>query len=393
MKIANVVLCFFTLCFSFELFALDVRVLLGEYLVAESPVLELAVPGGFLVERLDGSDTHSFDQEQVHITFSKGRVLLNGRPMAVNQFLVRPKSMESGIGFLDHIYDGSFVVSFWQGKLFVVNQLDLELYLYSVLRWEGWPTWPEEANRAFAIVCQTYAAHKVFVARKRKKEAALGLLFDIKASNAHQTYQGRHGQKHWKHVVEDTAGVVLVYNGEPIAAMYDMSCGGVIPSSLTGIDFVKYPYLKRTYPCTACQAWPYYRWEKTYSLPEFEALFDIRLRSGMADSRLLSTVSDAAGVLQKLSLKTRRGVHQITGKKLYSVLKKDVKSLCCSVQKKGRSILVSGTGYGHLLGYCQWGAAYMAKEQGMKCKELLSFFYPEVQLMTLKRHEDACAGV
>ncbi|KKT02296.1 MAG: SpoIID/LytB domain protein [candidate division TM6 bacterium GW2011_GWF2_43_17] len=386
-------LCIIILSICSYVQALDVRVLLAEFLVNESPVVQLRSAGGFVVSRGDKTDVHEINQDVLSITFAKGHVLLDGRPLAVSQFIIHPKNENDGLGLADHVYDGDFMVSVWRDKLFIVNMLDLEAYLCSVLRWEGWPTWHEEANRAFAVVCRTYAAHKVFLARKRIKKKALGLLFDIHASNTHQTYAGRHKQRHWKQVVEETSGMILAYQGEPIAAMYDMSCGGIVPSSLAGIDFAKYPYLKRDYPCLACRDWPHYAWKKEISVGEFEQRLQVRLRTGVSDARVFSLKHDAAGTLCQLSVKTRRGAHVISGKQFYSLFKKEAKSLYCAIEKKGKSIIVEGKGYGHLLGYCQWGAAYMAKEQGVKYKELLSFFYPEAQLARLKKRGEVSAGI
>ncbi len=384
---------FLTIGISWPVVALDVRVLLADYVVSESPVFQLQSAGGFIVSRVNEADVYEIEKDTVSITFAKGRLVLDGRPLAVSRFLVRPKDEGAGIAFGERVYDGAFVVSLWNNKLFVVNTLDLESYLYSVLRWEGWPTWHEEANRAFAIVCRTYATHKVFLARRRKKPTAFGTLFDIKASNAHQTYGGRHTQRHWRRVVDETAGMVLVYHDEPIAAMYDMSCGGITPSALTGVDFAKYPYLKRSYPCLACRKWPYFEWKKEFLISDFESQLSIRLRAGLPDARIFFAVHDDAGVLRELSIKTRRGAHMVSGKKFYSLFKKEVKSLCCSIEKKSKTVLVRGKGYGHLLGYCQWGAAYMAKEQGMKYRELLSFFYPEAELKVLKKRDVTSAGI
>lgn len=369
----------------FDLSAFDVRVLLASYQLSSLPVIELRSAGGFFVESLDRQNIEAVMEPLISITFARGRLLLNGRPLAVTQIRIYPNAPVDGIFFGEQVYDGAFMLSLSKGSLFIVNRLDLEEYLSSVLRWEGWPTWHSEANKAFAVVCRTYAVHKIFETRQKKKSEESVRLFDIKASNAHQTYRGRHKQKHWQSVVDQTRGMVLVHDGKPIAAMYDMSCGGVVPSDLSGVDFARYPYFKRTYACNFCQKWSYGQWQKELTVSEFESRTGFRIYAGGKKDQTFVGSWDKAGVLQELSVKTRRGMQKLSGKKFYSLFKKEAKSLRCTVKKEKNKIVLQGTGYGHLLGYCQWGAAFMAKELGMKAQELLQFFFPGTQLARLKK--------
>ncbi len=375
--------------FTGSLFSVEVRVLLAKHATETLPEVVVHGSSGFTISSFDGSISQVMSENDLHIGFLKGRLCLNGRSLAVTSFFICPQNKESGFSLGDFSYDGSLLVVLVDQQLLLINYIELEEYVYSVLRWEGWPNWPIEAKKAFAIVCRTYAMHNIFTVRNRSK-AKKKVWYDIQSSTIHQTYQGRHNQCSWRSIVDETAGLVLAHNGKPIAAMYDMSCGGVIPSKMDGVDFKRYPYLQRDYACNACARWPHYSWSCSIPLADFEKQFQIHVRPGISDTRSFVSRLDAAGVLQDLTIKTRRGQHPIDAKQLYS--KCSMKSLHCTVERRGKQVVISGSGYGHLLGYCQWGASYLAQDNHMTCKELLYYYYPHVTLVALKKTEgNGCA--
>ena len=75
-------------------------------------------------------------------------------------------------------------------------------------------------------------------------------------------------------------------------------------------------------------------------------------------------------------------LHTLSGKRVYSLLNKKVKSFHYSVEKNGSTVTFKGRGYGHHLGLCQWGAKEMTS-QGWNHKDVLIFYYPGTQLMRM----------
>ncbi len=53
----------------------------------------------------------------------------------------------------------------------------------------------------------------------------------------------------------------------------------------------------------------------------------------------------------------------------------NLKSTWFEVRRSPRAITFKGTGYGHGVGLCQWGAKAMA-EAGKTHREILQFYYP-----------------
>ncbi len=107
------------------------------------------------------------------------------------------------------------------GEVQVVNELDLERYLYGVVPREMGPAaFPElEALKAQAVAARTYA-----VAHLGDHDAEG---YDLCATPACQVYGGFDAEHPLTNrAVDGTAGVIAVHGGEPIDAMYTSTCGG-----------------------------------------------------------------------------------------------------------------------------------------------------------------------
>ena len=78
-------------------------------------------------------------------------------------------------------YKGSLRVLAQGEKLLVVNQLELETYLASVLPAKTMVVWPDEAVKAQAVAARSYALYK--------KQHSSGA-YDIKALDKELTYFG-----------------------------------------------------------------------------------------------------------------------------------------------------------------------------------------------------------
>jgi stage II sporulation protein D len=108
-----------------------------------------------------------------------------------------------------------------QGRLTVVNTLDLETYLRGVVPKEmgAWEFPNLEALKAQAVAARTYAV------ANRGKRAADG--FDMGDTVADQVYGGRDGEQSLTdRAVQETQGLFAIYGGKPIQALFMANCGG-----------------------------------------------------------------------------------------------------------------------------------------------------------------------
>lgn len=272
-------------------------------------------------------------------------------------------------------YLGTFHLVRAENAILLINSLDIDDYLLSVVHYEGWPGWPMEVNKALVIASRTYLVEKVLKANKLKQP------YHIVNSNKHQTYKGHHKFTRLKDAVDETRNVFIAYNGEPIEAMFDSCCGGVIPAKIEGMDYKKHPYLARTKPCVHCKRYLIYDWKKEFSrleitetlrkyYPDLQEIIDIKV-----------TKRDSAGLVKQVLVSTKNKNFHVSGKKIYSLFP-SVKSFCYTIKKKGRHYIFQGRGYGHHMGLCQWGSLGMV-EDSWSYKKILQFYYPGTEFMQL----------
>lgn len=129
---------------------------------------------------------------------------------------VKPASSEGLIYVSGRWYRGAVQVIANNGQLLGVNHLDMESYLYSVVGAEMPPSWPLEALKSQAIAARSYAlAH---VARPSNS------FYDLGDTPRWQAYRGVETETHSTlAAVEQTAGIVLSYNGAVVESLYAAS--------------------------------------------------------------------------------------------------------------------------------------------------------------------------
>jgi stage II sporulation protein D len=119
------------------------------------------------------------------------------------------------------LYRGRFRLRVAGGDLLFINELDMETYLRGVVPVEMGPyVFPElEALKAQAVAARTYAVAHL---GDHDEEG-----WDICATPACQAYHGASAEHDLSdRAVAETAGLVAVYLGAPIDAMYTSTCGG-----------------------------------------------------------------------------------------------------------------------------------------------------------------------
>jgi SpoIID/LytB domain protein len=335
---------------------------------------------GFIIIDNERKTSRLEKNKQLTIGYSHGCLTLNGTKIKSHFIAIKP--IKHVIGYKSHKYNGFFGIMLKQNQVYLVNYIDLEEYTESVLPCEGNPDWPDEFNKAFSIVVRTYGLAKVLEARELHKRQRLQVPYDIKNSNFHQIYKGYKPFEHLKKIVASTRNIVLAHNQKPILAMFDICCGGIIPAQLETINFVKAPYLARTYPCHYCQECKSYTWQANYSLDELRTLFGSETKKIARYRDAKVTKADPAGSVTEVKIKGKLSWAPLSGKKVKTTLKK-LKSKCYTIHKRGRELVFSGKGYGHHLGLCQWGAYGMVKA-GWDYQNILLFYYPEAHFMKLK---------
>jgi len=361
--------------FSFSsLCALPVRVLLQEH---KNPQWHLQSNEGFQFQDPKTGKKVCFGVSYftVAITHQKGFLYINGKKIKQKSLYVIPnkKYVQFGSG----TFDGCMLLQKNAKNCYLINLIDSEEYIFSVLKTESWPTWPVEMNKVQAIASRSYLLHQILHSRKTDSP------YHIKNTNYHQTYTGVHERHSVRVAVKETEGIILSFNKEPILAMFDSCCGGIIPSkSKDLLDFSKAPYLARPYGCSYCKKSKIFSWKAEYSYSEFRDVLQEGCDGILHDlSDVKIGAKDKAGVVKHIIAKTKKDEISFSAKEMYKLFK-EVKSYSFTVTKKSQTITLQGKGYGHHLGLCQWGAREMVA-RGWDYEKILQFYYPGTTVMKL----------
>ncbi len=145
--------------------------------------------------------------------------------------------------------------------LTAVNVVDLEQYVYGVVPSEMPVSYGLEALKAQALAARTYAAYAVHNHQNQGYEMC---------DTIHcQVYKG-YGIEHTtaNQAVDDTAGMVIYYQGVPIEAVFSASSGGYTENS-ENVWQNTVPYLRAVPELTEYTNNP---WTKTITLSELDSL-------------------------------------------------------------------------------------------------------------------------
>ncbi len=279
------------------------------------------------------------------------------------------------------------------GRMTAINHVDLESYLYGVIKSEMLLNSPREALKAQAVVARTYAIRNQ---NKFMNELGFGLTRDTRS----QVYNGVKDEHALSiEVVNATRGRIAVVNGEPIASYYCASCGGATQDAKTWsgrpINYLK------SRPCPWCASYPGFSWNMELSLAEITnrlrekgkkvlAITDIRVEndpSGRVENVHLIHQGGQETFMNANHLRTLLGpdrlrstffeIQSLPGmdredpaeKAIDQILKKFMTAMDAD-----RVVKIRGTGFGHGVGLCQWGAKGLAR-RGDSYEKILQYYY------------------
>ncbi|MBM9501384.1 SpoIID/LytB domain-containing protein [Leptospira sp. 201903071] len=267
-----------------------------------------------------------------------------------------------------------FVLPQGQGPALIVNSLPLEEYLYAVVPSEVPYSWPNEALKAQAICARTYAVREIL----NKKNA----LYDVEATTNSQVYGGLEKEHpSTTKAVQDTTGVMAIYEETPIQAFFHSNSGGKTETPENVWGGKKIPYLP-TVASEFDRAGDNFYWKETISQDLISSKFP-NLKIGEIQSiQVLSRTG--SGRVDLMEFVGNEGSARIRGKEFRQALGTPVRSLRFGIQKEGNGYLVKGMGSGHGVGLSQWGSFGMAKEN-YNYVEILRHYYPGIELARITR--------
>lgn len=251
----------------------------------------------------------------------------------------------------------------------IVNVVDLESYLYSVVPGEMSPRWPTGALEAQAICARTYVLQ-----RSDPRRA-----YDLVPSQLDQVYTGVAGEAPGAvAAVDATAGRVLKFGSGFAQVAYSSCCGGHTEASSDAWGGSPLPYLGGVV-CTSCTGSPNYRWSANLGLDAVAAHFPVPLEPLGELQDLRVTGYDRSGRARSFELVAANGSTTVgaTAFRL-TIGARVLRSLLVTSLRRApdkTAVLVDGGGLGHGVGLCQWGARGMA-QSGADANAILALYFP-----------------
>lgn len=264
----------------------------------------------------------------------------------------------------DQRFNGALNLIVNKGTIVAINQVDIEIYLKSVISSEMSASSSKELLKAHAIISRSWLLSQItknYTTNNRKTDYQTyiqneeelvrwydredHLLFDVCADDHCQRYQGitRAYSPVVEEAVSETAGELLMYNHDICDARFSKCCGGVVEQFETCWEPAHHPYLEavrdsrdttvpdltieaeackwiRTSPDSYCntrderiltqvltnydqETSDFYRWKVTYTQEELSEL--IRRKSGMdfgLIQELIPVKRGTSGRLEKLKI-------------------------------------------------------------------------------------------
>ncbi|HHT63852.1 MAG: SpoIID/LytB domain-containing protein [Bacillota bacterium] len=241
---------------------------------------------------LTPGDTVSVNQAGKILTISINGIEMPGSYSGVLSAVPEDERKLNVFSYNNTLYRDGITLNIDSGSILVVNDIDIEHYLYGVVGQEIGYTAPEEALKAQAVVSRTFALY----------HKGRNLKYDIGKDTSAQLYGGYSAEQNINgqkviDAVDDTRGKVIFYHNnetgksEIIQAVFHSNAGGYTENS-ENVWNEALPYLRavpskedkiaETYFYETGEAWSAscYRWEKSFTLAQIhEAIQNYNLKA------------------------------------------------------------------------------------------------------------------
>ncbi len=303
-----------------------------------------------------------------------------------------------------HQYRGNFVIEEDRfGKITVINVIDVEQYLYGVIKSEMLISSPMEALKSQAVIARTFA-----IKHKERYTKIRG--YGLTADTSSQVYTGVRGEDpRGTRAVDATRGHVLTFGGKLIQCYYHSACGGWTNNNEDAWGGSPLAYL-RCRRCGYCADSAGFSWKVSLT---YDKILEKLLEAGhkLTGIRSIRTIDDPKSGGRALVVVVENGTSQLrllpnmfrlamganVIKSAYFIHDKSHKKNPGPMADAGvnneaemkmreligdylqevsapRVLVLNGCGSGHGVGLCQSGARGLA-ELGASFREILAFYY------------------
>lgn len=319
---------------------------------------------------------------------------VGGANLGRGELILRPAQVGS-LAVNERAYRGQYrLVPVGGNRFDLINDVEVDDYLKSVVSRELFPNWHLEAYRAQAVAARTYALYERNLPREQPR------YFDLHADQRSQVYGGLASETDKSRAaVDSTRGIVLAY-GQPariFKAYFSSCCGGVTQSAADAFADPYLPPLGERQVGAVCSASTRFTWGPVVVMKDeltrrFQAWGAAKGRpeAGMGLIRGIEIearnrfqrpvryrVTDVGGNQYILRSEELRWAVNTRGTDATTLPSSYIDSI---VNESDRIRFIGGHGYGHGVGLCQWCIQAQA-QAGVRHEDILLAAYPGAQLV------------
>lgn len=269
--------------------------------------------------------------------------------------------INSYISIFKRRYRGKMEINIEEGRLLLINIIDIEEYLYGVIKMEIDSKWPYETVKAQAIIARTF----VYKNLGKHRESGFDLCSDVHC----QVYGGINAEDPLAiKAVDETKGKLLHYENSLAFVYYHSTCGGMTGDFSHTWGGKSLPYLTSII-CPYCTNSPHYYWKANLNISDIEKKLNIKNVYSIRKYPL-------SGRPWKLFISHSKGEYEILASDFRKIFGENfIKSTFFEIEQTKGYFVFIGKGFGHGVGLCQWGAKRMG-ELRFTSSEILSFYFP-----------------
>jgi SpoIID/LytB domain protein len=301
-------------------------------------------------------------------------------------------------------YRGSIILPPGNGISFsVINWCNVEEYLRGVVPLEIGKRSEEdlEALKAQAVAARTYTYKRIIERRQAP--------FDLLATIDDQVYGGVTAEYPLSdRAVTMTKNLVAVYGDSLIYAYYHSTCGGITANIADVWLKPPQPYLQSIRDTDGngkayCAISRYYTWRETWNTAVLSSIIkrfgtDVfpdqpQFQGTVTGITVLGTYP--CGRVSVCRINSSAGEYKYGGDKIRFVLRRNsadypiLRSARFTVESAdGRTVTITGKGYGHGVGMCQMGAVGRARA-GQTFEQILKAYYKDILIATVTIYESS----
>lgn len=234
------------------------------------------------------------------------------------------------------------------GKFDVITIVSLNDYLAGVVSKEMPLSWPKEALKAQAVVARSYVLSRM---QQRMNKA-----FHVESDQMDQVFSLTESKKAYEAVLETQNVFLLDQNQKVLRAFYHSDCGGqTVPASLVWPGAIDTGTAKDSW----CSLREKNRWQMALSKADLENGGPLLIK------KYKNKIVELAGLsIQK--------IRETFG---FDV----IRNAPTEIEITGENIVLSGQGYGHGAGLCQYGTFAQSK-LGRSYVDIIRHYYPKAIL-------------